>query len=145
MPRCALVEAKEELLSFSLLFILCMLDSRPFSSTFASYAAVTEPQDWSRDSRLLAYRQRHQFGNAQNEAMMARHFRVPPANASRANGRTQRQLFDDYLWLTQLQQARCYETAFAQWRRQRSTAANTMGILYWQLNDIWPGARRARP
>ena len=56
--------------------------------------------------------------------MMRRHFRVPPANASFANantdadadgrtgggGRTgsksQQEVFDDYLYLTQLQQAR---------------------------------------
>ena len=90
--------------------------------------------------------------------MMQRHFRVPRANAttegssaaeddSAAGGiaagsrqaEQQRQLFDTYLWLSQLQQARCYETAFAQWRRQRSAPANTMGILYWQLNAIWQG------
>ena len=46
----------------------------------------------------------------------------------------QRELFDAYLWLTQLQQARCYEVAIGQWRCERSAAANTMGVLYWQLN-----------
>ena len=71
--------------------------------------------------------------------MISRHFRVPPANASEAVGRSQAQVFDDYCYLTQLQQARCYTTAFGAWRRQMSTAATNMGILYWQLNDVWQG------
>ena len=131
--------------------------------SFRSYANVTaaDGSDWSRDAPLLFWRQRHQLGNEQILAQITRHFRVPPANVSqpaasasapapasasttarqrrREETRSQRDVFDDYLWLTQLQQARCYETAFAQWRRQRSQPTNTMGILYWQLNDIWPG------
>merc|ERR1719230_370445 len=71
-------------------------------------------------------------------AMLKRHLRVPPEFASK--GQSQQMVFDDYLYLTQVQQSRCYETAFAQWRRIRSDPnANTMGILYWQLNDIWQG------
>ena len=131
--------------------------------SYESYAPVTDAArgDHSRDSWVLFYRQRHQNGNEQVEKMMGRHYRVPPANATSAAAataaatasgaasgaasahtiasRNQSTLFADYLWLTQLQQARCYETAFAQWRRQRSEPANTMGVLYWQLNDIWPG------
>ena len=129
-------------------------------------AQVTAEEDRSRDSSLLFYRQRHEFGNEQALTMMSRHFRVPPANASVADGRSQGELFASYMWLTQLQQARCheaavcahgasctaaslpcnrllqarcYEAAFGAWRRGRSEAAGTMGILYWQLNDVWQG------
>ena len=105
--------------------------------SFRLYRNVTAPADWSRESSQLFYRQRHEHGNEQVLAMIGRHYAVPPANASDAA--TQQQIFDDYLWLTQLQQARCYETAFGEWRRLRAAPAHTMGILYWQLNDVWPG------
>ena len=100
-----------------------------------------EAADWSRESRFSAFRMRHPDGNAQLLAMIGRHFRVPPANCtpSAVAPCEQRHLFESYLYLTQLQQARCYETAFSHWRRGRSSAAHTMGILYWQLNAIWQG------
>jgi len=129
--------------------------------SFRLYRAVTEPQDWSRDSELLEYRMRHPKGTAQMLAMIQRHYRVPPAGNAVAAAATssatataatnsatatlspslisQQSLFDAYLYLTQLQQARCYETAFSAWRRMRSADARTMGILYWQLNDVWQG------
>jgi hypothetical protein len=38
----------------------------------------------------------------------------------------------------QVTQARCYEAATAFWRRIKTDSdANTMGVLYWQLNDVW--------
>merc|ERR1719281_1750556 len=70
--------------------------------------------------------------------MLQRHFKVPPEFVQDTH--SQKKVFDNYLYLTQVQQSRCYETAFAQWRRLRSNpAVGTMGILYWQLNDIWQG------
>jgi beta-mannosidase len=109
--------------------------------SFASldaYASVLAPEDLSRDSAVLAFRQRHEGGNDQVLAMVGRHFTVPAASS--ADPAEQQELFDEYCWLTQVQQARCYETAFATWRRYKSAdAIKTMGILYWQLNDIWQG------
>jgi len=108
--------------------------------SFRVYSAALAPEDWSRDSPLLHFRMRHPDGDAQLLEMIARHFHVPPAGvASAQSDETQRALFDSYLYLTQLQQARCYETAFTTWRMMRSEAAQLMGLLYWQLNDIWQG------
>jgi len=106
--------------------------------SFASYKTVTAPEDQSRESWLMFMRQHHENGNEQVVDMMGRHFHVPPANTT-AGAEAQAKLFDDFLYLTQVQQSRCYETAFGQWRRLKSTTAKTMGILYWQLNDVWQG------
>jgi beta-mannosidase len=103
---------------------------------FEEYKQVLVEEDWSHNSSVLFYRQRHPDGQAQMLSMLHRHFRVPPE----IDAENQKKVFDDYLYLTQVQQSKCYETAFAQWRRLRSdTSVNTMGILYWQLNDIWQG------
>lgn len=46
-------------------------------------------------------------------------------------------LFRSFIYITHVQQARCYETAINFWRRLRSQPSGlNMGVLYWQLNDI---------
>lgn len=106
--------------------------------SFLAYQPFLSKSDWSRNSTELRRRQRHPEGQEQMLKMLGRHFRLPPEHA--AGEAAQRKAFDDFLYLTQVQQSRCYETAIAQWRRLRADpSVKTMGVLYWQLNDIWPG------
>jgi len=82
-------------------------------------------------SEFLAFRQRHPDGDAQMTRQLRRRFAVPPDTP-----------FPTYAYLTQVQQARCYDTAIRKWRRGAGgagAARGTMGVLYWQLNDVWAG------
>ena len=108
--------------------------------SFLTYEPVTSEAegDWDPNSELLLYRQRHENGNSQMEVQMKRHFNLPDKCESGTTSPFS--YFDNYLYLTQIQQSRCYEVAFNRWRQLQSTrTAQTMGILYWQLNDIWQG------
>ena len=112
-----------------------------------TWADVTRPdEDWHWNSTLMQYRQRHPDGNAQLLAQMERHFQAPNRttveSSNYANDRStaSSQLFDDMVYLTQAVQSICYSTAFHHWRRiKEETPGRTMGIIYWQLNDIWQG------
>jgi beta-mannosidase len=110
--------------------------------SFLSYKTVSEPSDWNVNSEFVQFRQRHEYGNDQMRAQIDRHFAIPPVTCdSIASNVSQQALFDSYLYLTQLQQGRCYETAINRWRQLRSNpSVQSMGILYWQMNDIWQGA-----
>jgi beta-mannosidase len=104
-------------------------------------------------------------GDEQIEAQIQRHFTLPQdltGNLSDEGSKNRVKAFDDYLYLSGIQQGRCYETAVNTWRQKRNSANNsihksksksngdhnailssqcshTMGILYWQLNDVWQG------
>lgn len=126
--------------------------------SFLAYESVLDaPSDYDVESDVCEYRQRHQNGNAEIRGQIEQHFTIPSPGTC-----AQRKEFDDYLLLTGLQQGRCYETAVNTWRSQRPTTVSVsdiqtngasnaavaekavsgpgaMGILYWQLNDIWQG------
>jgi len=82
----------------------------------------------------MEFRQRHEHGNKEIEGQIDRHFVLPPVKA--ADGKSQAAVFANYVYLTQIQQALCYETGVSRWRRAMSTPNMTMGTLYWQLNDV---------
>jgi len=66
---------------------------------------------------------------------------VPPAYAPPGSPPgAQAALFQKFIYLTQVYQAASYDVASSYWRRIKTDPdAQTMGVLYWQLNDIWPG------
>jgi beta-mannosidase len=66
------------------------------------------------------------------------------SSSAGSSGGSENELRDmqHFVYLTQLQQMLCYETALYTWRALRSDPATlSMGVLYWQLNDVWAGAR----
>ncbi len=78
--------------------------------------------EWNATSPVMEWHQRDPAGNGRIVETMTRYFRMP-------NG------FENFLYLSQLQQALAIETAVRFWR---SLKPHTMGALYWQLNDVWP-------
>jgi len=105
---------------------------------FVTYEPVITKEDYNPNSELLLYRQRHENGNSQMNSQIKAHFTMPISCTP--DSTNDQHYFDSYLFLSQIQQSRCYETAINLWRSLRSTfSAQTMGILYWQLNDIWQG------
>ncbi|GCF15957.1 beta-mannosidase [Haloarcula mannanilytica] len=73
---------------------------------------------------LMEHHQRNEGGNARILSRMADHFRVPFD-------------FENFVYLSQVQQGMAMQTAIEHWRRLKPYC---MGALYWQLNDLWPCA-----
>ncbi|KAK9831681.1 hypothetical protein WJX74_005808 [Apatococcus lobatus] len=99
-------------------------------------------EDWNRESPMVNFRMRHPNGHAELVAQAQRHFHVPPATAPAQPGsdKQQARLYQLWTYLTQVQQAHAYDVAISHWCRLKSAPdAHTMGVLYWQLNDIWAG------
>lgn len=84
--------------------------------------AFTEEQDRSLFDPVLLIHQKHPIGNELILEYMARSYPVPSS-------------LDDFVYVSQLLQARGMRMAFEAHRR---AMPRTMGTLYWQLNDTWP-------
>ncbi|SHE95392.1 beta-mannosidase [Kaistia soli DSM 19436] len=95
---------------------------------FQSFPSMTgirsfaKPNDWNATAPVMEFHQRDGAGNSRIIDTMARYFRVPSG-------------FEQFVFLSQLQQALAIETAVRYWR---SLKPHSMGALYWQLNDVWP-------
>jgi beta-mannosidase len=74
------------------------------------------------DSPAMLHHQKQGRGQEVIQARLAEHFEIPDD-------------FDDWHYLTQLNQARAI-TCAVEWMRSRRPTC--MGTLYWQLNDCWP-------
>jgi len=101
-------------------------------SIYTLESVLLYPTDFQWNSTMMQYRQHHANGYQQLINQMQMHFHLPNASKDPV------QLFKDYIYLTQVQQSQCYQTAFEYWRRIKDeTPGRTMGIIYWQLNSIW--------
>lgn len=88
----------------------------------ATIARWTEPGDRNLSSWVMDFHQRSQDrGNKTILAYLADWFRIPSA-------------FDDLVYATQMIHAWCVEVAVDHVRRIQP---RNMGILYWQLDDMW--------
>jgi len=93
--------------------------SFPSLRTIRTYAA---PEDFNVTSPVMEHHQRHPRGNSAITEMFTRYFRMPDG-------------FENFVYLSQVQQALAIKTAVEYWRSLRPLC---MGTLYWQLNDTWP-------
>lgn len=93
--------------------------SFPSLETIRTYA----PEDqWNVTAPVMEHHQRNPGGNTRITENFARYFRMPEG-------------FENFVYLSQVQQAIAIKTAVEHWRRLRPVC---MGALYWQLNDLWP-------
>ncbi len=95
--------------------------SFPEPRTFAAYTA---PEDRNLTSFVSDFHQRSANGNRKIFTYLMDWYRVPKD-------------LDNTLWMTQAVQAFCIKYAAEHARR---TQPRMMGLLYWQINDIWPCA-----
>ncbi len=102
---------------------------------FQSYPSMevirrfADPQDLNIASPVMESHQKNAGGNARIAETMFRYFRFPND-------------FEDFVWLSQVQQGLAIKTAVTYWR---SLKPHCMGTLYWQLNDTWPVCSWASP
>nr|XP_055026056.1 beta-mannosidase [Misgurnus anguillicaudatus] len=97
---------------------------------------VSVPSDWDFSSDFSAHRQHHADGNEQMLNQTKLHYILP-------NSTDPVQRYRDTIYITQVMQAQCVKIQTEFYRRSRSEIidgkGHTMGVLYWQLNDIWQG------
>ncbi|WP_214104823.1 glycoside hydrolase family 2 protein [Acrocarpospora catenulata] len=104
---------------------------------YATLTAALPGEDLSPDSAGMLHHQKAEDGNGKLRRGLAHHFTTPVT-------------FDDWHYLTQVNQARAVATAVAYWRSRWPVCA---GTVVWQLNDCWPvtswaaidGAGRPKP
>jgi len=104
--------------------------------SFEILEPFTIDQDWRFNSDWTNHVQRHPLGNAQLLLQIQEHFQYEVEDTIDS--------FKRFLYLSQVNQAMSIKTETEVYRRgmfqvDGPNTFQTMGALYWQLNDIWPG------
>jgi beta-mannosidase len=95
--------------------------SFPEMKTIRQFA---DESDFNVTSPVMEHHQRNAAGNSKIINMFANYFRIPDG-------------FENFIYLSQVQQALAIKAAVEYWRHLRPVC---MGTIYWQLNDNWPVA-----
>ncbi|MBL8134966.1 MAG: glycoside hydrolase family 2 protein [Anaerolineae bacterium] len=85
--------------------------------------SFTLPEDRNITSYVMEHHQRSAIGNSAIVDYLLSWFRLPSS-------------FESLVWLSQILQGLAMQYAVEGWRRNMP---QSMGALYWQLNDCWPG------
>lgn len=99
------------------------LQSFPVMATIRNFAG---PQDMQPETPVMRAHQKYDKGNGNKRLLL--YIR---------NNYGEPKTFEDFVYLSQLMQADGIELAAS---HHRASRPRTMGSLYWQLNDVWPGA-----
>ena len=104
--------------------------------SWASMASMTLPTDLTADgnSSQMFFRMRQSWPNG-NRILLGQlglNYEMP----TNPNGA---EAFKDLTYLSQAVQAHCVTLASAHFRLQRGSAAGTMGLMFWSLNNQWQG------
>lgn len=99
------------------------LQAFPVMQTVRAWA---EEKDMQIDNKVMRAHQKYDKGRGNQRLLLyiTNNYREPKS-------------FEDFVYLTQLMQAEGIELASLHLRASRP---QSMGALYWQLNDVWPGA-----
>lgn len=112
-------------------------------------SAVLAPDQWNYQSESATRRNHHPHGQEQMLQQVSMHFHLPktcsPKQDKNCQTKTEYSGWAQQLWLTQLNQALGYKVEIEHFRRIRTDCSETvpgcnMGRMFWQANDIWPGA-----
>ncbi len=95
--------------------------SFPSMDVIRTYAS---PDQFNVTAPVMEHHQRNGGGNSKIIEMFSRYFRMP-------------QGFENFVYLSQVQQGVAIRTAVEYWRSIRPVC---MGTIFWQLNDCWPVA-----
>jgi beta-mannosidase len=95
-------------------------------ATWATLRRTVEKGEQSPASATMLAHQKANGGNDKLTRGLIEHLPVPGTDAAD---------FDNWLYLTQLNQARAVRYGIEWWRSMRG---RTMGSIVWQINDCWP-------
>ncbi len=112
------------------------LQSWPSARTMKKYVPKDQ-QFWQ--AEIMSNRNHHGDGQSQIEEQVERNYRAPRMKKNDYIG------WKHWLYMSQVNQAYGYKKEVEHFRRLRTQCTEaipgcTMGMMYWQTNDIWPGA-----